>query len=46
MDDEMFDELVKSVKEAIAIEKGKAKPSRVFDYSDNKDNGKQKKNHR
>lgn len=55
MKDEMFNELVKSVKEAIAIDKGEAKPSRLFEYSDNKDhgipnlkiyNGKQKKNHR
>lgn len=33
MSDEMFNDLVTSVKEAIAIEKGRIAPSRVFDYS-------------
>ena len=30
MDDELFEELLGSVKEAVAISKGEAKPSRVF----------------
>ena len=33
MSDEMFNELVKSMKEAAAIIKGEMKPSRVFVYS-------------
>lgn len=33
MSDETFNELVSSVKEAIAIEKGEKAPSRVFTYS-------------
>ncbi len=31
MGKELFDELLQSVKEAAAIERGKAKPSRVFE---------------
>lgn len=30
MDDDLFEELLGSVKEAVAISKGEAKPSRVF----------------
>ncbi len=33
MSDEMFGELVKSMKEATAISKGVKKPSRTFDFS-------------
>ena len=33
MNDEMFDELVESMKEALSISKGEAEPSRVFSYS-------------
>jgi len=33
MSDEMFNELVSSVKEAVAIANGTTAPSRVFDYS-------------
>ena len=33
MNDEMFDELVESMKEAGSISKGEAEPSRVFSYS-------------
>jgi len=34
MSDEMFEELVKSMKEAAAITNGKACPARVFSYPD------------
>ena len=33
MSDEMFEELVASMKEAVAISNGEATPSRVFSYS-------------
>ncbi|MBO4728575.1 MAG: helix-turn-helix domain-containing protein [Spirochaetaceae bacterium] len=33
MSDDMFNELVTSMKEAVAISKGEMEPSRVFDYS-------------
>ena len=33
MNNEMFDELVESMKEAVSISKGEAEPSRVFSYS-------------
>ncbi len=33
MSDEMFDELVTSMKEAVAISKGEMSPSRTFTYS-------------
>ena len=33
MSDEMFNELVESMKEAVAINKGEKEPSRVFSYS-------------
>lgn len=34
MKDEMFDELLESVKEAGAIRREKSKPSRIFEYPD------------
>ena len=34
MDDKAFEELASSLKEAIEISKGKATPSRVFEYED------------
>lgn len=33
MSDEMFNELVESMKQAVAIERGEMKPSRVFTYT-------------
>jgi len=36
MSDEMFAELVKSMKEAVAITNGKACPARVFSYPETK----------
>ena len=33
MSDEIFNELVNSMKEAVAISKGEAEPSRVFNFS-------------
>ena len=33
MNNEMFDELVESMKEAVSISKGETEPSRVFSYS-------------
>lgn len=33
MNDEMFDELVSSMQEAVSISKGEKEPSRVFSYS-------------
>jgi putative transcriptional regulator len=36
MKDEMFDELLESVKEASAIRRGGARPARVFEYPDPK----------